>query len=262
MWENSGEATVLVTPSRPSPHDAIGGGARMADSHPSIGKVCEYCKSSYVPSTTRPCRIKVQRFCSPSCATRCRMDRLAKGVAPERRKKRNHIPVGLFDDDAQRIERQRQYSRDYYWRNREQELARGKSEHRKAKRREWYQRNKAKCSAASNAWRRKNAKRIRENDRLRVRDKEKRRRYMLKWHYGVTWEWVQETLITQDNKCAICRDPLGEKPCVDHDHATKAVRGLLCSRCNKGIGALRENPRILSAAIEYLWRHTGCRVAS
>lgn len=65
----------------------------------------------------------------------------------------------------------------------------------------------------------------------------------------------------QGGKCAICKvaPPGGvfrenEKAtlCVDHDHATGEVRGLLCGQCNTGLGMFRDNPANLQRAIEYL----------
>lgn len=39
---------------------------------------------------------------------------------------------------------------------------------------------------------------------------------------------------------------------IDHCHATGKVRGLLCNACNKGIGLLNDDPKLLKLAIEYL----------
>ncbi len=58
--------------------------------------------------------------------------------------------------------------------------------------------------------------------------------------------------ISQDGKCAICRIVPSRTMAVDHCHDTGAIRGLLCSNCNTGIGLLRDNPEILARAIIYL----------
>lgn len=61
-------------------------------------------------------------------------------------------------------------------------------------------------------------------------------------------------LVEQHSVCAICRTAnWGKKgPVVDHDHATGAVRGILCGHCNMGLGRFRDDPAILRAALEYL----------
>jgi len=71
----------------------------------------------------------------------------------------------------------------------------------------------------------------------------------------ITEEEYTQLLEAQDNSCAIC----GFKPqkhekqlCVDHDHSTGKVRGLLCSSCNLGIGNFYDNSTRLRKAANYL----------
>lgn len=40
--------------------------------------------------------------------------------------------------------------------------------------------------------------------------------------------------------------------CIDHDHATNKLRGLLCPQCNQAIGLANDDPTILIAARGYL----------
>lgn len=69
--------------------------------------------------------------------------------------------------------------------------------------------------------------------------------------YGVTREIYAAMVAAQDGRCAVC----GERPdrlCIDHDHETGKVRGLLCSSCNIALGHFRDDPVRLAAAIGYL----------
>lgn len=66
-----------------------------------------------------------------------------------------------------------------------------------------------------------------------------------------------ETLFEQQRGvCAICEQPqtLGRylTLCVDHCHATGKIRGLLCTRCNRGLGLFKDNTVSLRNAINYL----------
>lgn len=76
--------------------------------------------------------------------------------------------------------------------------------------------------------------------------------------YGITPEQHLEMFNLQGRKCAICGagEQLTSKqfPHVDHCHKTGKVRGLLCQKCNHGIGLFNDNPELLRAAASYLER--------
>lgn len=60
-------------------------------------------------------------------------------------------------------------------------------------------------------------------------------------------------LLAQQGVCGICGDPPGNKALqVDHEHSTGQVRGLLCGRCNTGLGFFRDNIMHLARAMKYL----------
>lgn len=83
-------------------------------------------------------------------------------------------------------------------------------------------------------------------------DHEKRKAYARAWRaahpdyrrnlnvaakYGVTPERYDAMVKAQDGVCAICHRPDRRGHlAVDHDHATGAVRGLLCRLCNLKLG--------------------------
>ncbi len=74
--------------------------------------------------------------------------------------------------------------------------------------------------------------------------------------YGISMPEYEQMMLDQGSGCAICGgvNKDGRKLFVDHDHDTKAVRGLLCNPCNRGIGHLRDSISLLEAAIDYLKR--------
>jgi len=71
---------------------------------------------------------------------------------------------------------------------------------------------------------------------------------------GFTQEEFEEKFNNQNRVCAICgTDNPGKLDfCADHDHKTKQKRGILCRKCNAGLGHFNDNPEIIKAAIEYL----------
>lgn len=61
-------------------------------------------------------------------------------------------------------------------------------------------------------------------------------RHRLKNRYGMTPEQQLEMLESQDWTCVLCPADLRNGFHTDHDHATGAVRGMLCRRCNHRLG--------------------------
>jgi recombination endonuclease VII len=81
------------------------------------------------------------------------------------------------------------------------------------------------------------------------------RRYWLQAKYDITEDEYIRLYNAQDGRCAICGiHPADKLLCVDHDHKTGLVRGLLCVRCNTGIGYFLDNIGSLIAAAIYLER--------
>jgi hypothetical protein len=80
------------------------------------------------------------------------------------------------------------------------------------------------------------------------------RTYHLTRRYGITAEEADALLDAQGGLCAICRAAPAVH--VDHDHATGAVRALLCFNCNGGLGQFRDDPDVLRAAADYVHFHT------
>lgn len=117
----------------------------------------------------------------------------------------------------------------------------------------WYERNKEKSLAAHKIWRENN----REYDLERKRAwyyKEGRKRDLKKM-YGLTPEQYQGILEAQNFSCAICGNTEGL--CVDHNHSTGVVRGLLCYDCNRNfIGDYEKPDKFYKAAsyLEYGWQ--------
>jgi hypothetical protein len=79
----------------------------------------------------------------------------------------------------------------------------------------------------------------------------------LQRNYGITGREYAELLASQGGVCAACGGPPDTKwgtYCVDHDHTTGAIRGLLCNGCNAGIAQFNESVHRLELAISYLRR--------
>lgn len=84
---------------------------------------------------------------------------------------------------------------------------------------------------------------------------------VLQSKYGITLDNYQQMLIEQNNSCRICgtltadKSNISRRFAVDHCHTTGKVRGLLCIKCNAGIGMFNDNLDILISAVSYLQEH-------
>ena len=85
--------------------------------------------------------------------------------------------------------------------------------------------------------------------------------------FGITAEQYKAKLAEQNGVCAICGgvgkvDRTGRVSLlvVDHNHDTKAIRGLLCKTCNLGLGYLKDKASLLENAATYLrkWEAVAC----
>lgn len=95
--------------------------------------------------------------------------------------------------------------------------------------------------------------------RSRKKNAHKRLDYARRRLYGMAPGDAERMHAEQSGGCAICHRPIplgdghaSRSACVDHDHLTGCVRGLLCRKCNSGLGMFRDDPELLNAAAEYL----------
>jgi hypothetical protein len=99
---------------------------------------------------------------------------------------------------------------------------------RAAYRKEYYAKNAEKAKARTREYYRDNRDAVIAYERSR----------QLKRRYGITVEDYDRMLEGQGGVCALCKETCskGTRLCVDHDHDSGRVRGLLCDSCNRGLG--------------------------
>ena len=74
----------------------------------------------------------------------------------------------------------------------------------------------------------------------------------LKYKYGITLKFYNKLLKKQKGKCLICEKTSKRTLHIDHDHKTGKIRGLLCFRCNYGLGYFKDNLKIFKNIVKYL----------
>ena len=138
---------------------------------------------------------------------------------------------------ANNPEKTKDYCKKYYWAN---------IEKAKIRRKKQYLKNSFKEKAKARKWRKENPDKARMIDRRSILKK-----------YGITPEKYDSILITQNKQCGICKKPASKfkrNLSVDHNHETGKIRGLLCNKCNRGIGNFNDDVEIMNRGAEYLRR--------
>jgi hypothetical protein len=82
--------------------------------------------------------------------------------------------------------------------------------------------------------------------------------YGLKYNYNLDIDEYYKKLEEQNFKCEICyEDAINLKKglCIDHDHASGKIRGLICSNCNLALGNAHESILILENMIIYIKKY-------
>jgi hypothetical protein len=106
-----------------------------------------------------------------------------------------------------------------------------------------YAANKDVYKSRAKKWKAKNPEKVKRSA-LRAK---------LKYLYNIDEEKFQRLSDAQNGLCAICgKPPRSSRLGVDHDHKTNEFRGLLCEKCNYGLGMFDDNTEYLSKAIKYL----------
>ena len=110
--------------------------------------------------------------------------------------------------------------------------------------------NKANSNIFKNSYLKHREKRLLSGKLYIQNNQDKRRNRRLISRYGIDLMQYENMLTNQQNRCKICER--NTKLFVDHCHKTGKVRGLLCSKCNQGIGLFNEDLEIINKEINYI----------
>jgi hypothetical protein len=166
-------------------------------------------------------------------------------------------------------EEEREYQKQWYIRNKEKINTRSKEyydthkeerirnkEKIKAESKEYYDTHKKERIEYSKEYRKNNVEKIRKYRRQYDKNNSlKKKNTDIKRKYGITLEEYNIIHNKQENKCLICGKHQSEIKipfAIDHNHKTGKIRGLLCGKCNLGLGYFDDNINLLLKAVKYL----------
>lgn len=127
---------------------------------------------------------------------------------------------------------------------------------RRAWQRAYSARNRTRINEAKRRWRAPNREKRNTESRKQYRENlEYARLYFRARKYKMSVEQLKALYTAQNGLCAICGHS-SARLCIDHDHATGKVRGLLCDRCNGHVVVVLErDAHLLDKARAYLELH-------
>lgn len=122
--------------------------------------------------------------------------------------------------------------------------------------RRYREKNREALRERSNNWNKNNLEKTREiQKRYRERNREKIKEVQkisrLKNKYKNCKGDALTLFYDNNGTCDCCGDEL-VKPCIDHCHKKMVLRGVLCEKCNIGLGFFKDDITRLEKAIEYL----------
>lgn len=186
-------------------------------------------------------------------------DYYAKNVERMREQKRAGMARRTPEQRARAAKKSAEWSAAHqdHVRLKNQEWRAANREADRASKKKWADANPEKVAAKREAWRKNNLARFNEAGKAwKKANPDAMKKYRLR-KYGLTVEMYEAMLAEQGGRCAICDATSAGRSgawCIDHCHETNEVRGLLCVKCNAGLGSFSDNPGHLLAAERYLQR--------
>lgn len=132
----------------------------------------------------------------------------------------------------------------------------------KDKEKAWHQAHKKQKAVYDKWYKQRHKNKINKRINLWVKEDKQKHKQKYYWvsreqelkQYGLSLAQYATLAKRQHGLCEICkqRNVRNRKLCVDHNHQTDKFRGLLCHRCNCGLGMFRDSSKLVKRALNYL----------